>query len=158
MLRLLNLPQESTPPRRRVRDKAHRQSPQRRRHRSYCWFVNRVSLSSNLAADLQEACRTLESAQKLSQGIKNTKAISLDVTDSVALDVRVKEADVVVSLIPYTFHATVIKSAIREKKNVVTTSYVSPSMLELEKEVKEAGITVMNEIGVSQRDFFHFSR
>ena len=51
-----------------------------------------------------------------------------------------KKVDVVVSLIPYTFHAIVIKSAIREKKNVVTTSYVSPAMLELEEEVKKAGM------------------
>ena len=56
--------------------------------------------------------------------------------------------DLVVSLIPFTFHATVIKSAIREKKHVVTTSYVSPAMLELETEAKAAGITVMNEIGL----------
>ena len=34
------------------------------------------------------------------------------------------------------------------KKNVVTTSYVSPAMQELEPQVKEAGITVMNEIGL----------
>lgn len=54
----------------------------------------------------------------------------------------------VISLIPYTFHAAVIKSAIRNKKNVVTTSYVSPAMMELDKQVKEAGITVMNEIGL----------
>lgn len=53
-----------------------------------------------------------------------------------------------ISLIPYTFHATVIKSAIRKKKNVVTTSYVSPAMLELEDQAKEAGITVLNEIGL----------
>lgn len=33
---------------------------------------------------------------------------------------------------------------------MVTTSYVSPAMLELEKEVKEAGITVMNEIGLGK--------
>lgn len=45
---------------------------------------------------------------------------------------------------------SVIKSAVRQKKNVVTTSYVSPAMLELEKEVKEAGITVMNEIGLGK--------
>jgi saccharopine dehydrogenase (NADP+, L-glutamate forming) len=51
-------------------------------------------------------------------------------------------------LIPYTYHATVIKSAIRKKKNVVTTSYVSPAMMELDAQAKEAGITVMNEIGV----------
>ena len=31
---------------------------------------------------------------------------------------------------------------------MVTTSYISPSMQELEKEIDEAGITVMNEIGL----------
>jgi saccharopine dehydrogenase (NADP+, L-glutamate forming) len=56
--------------------------------------------------------------------------------------------DVVISLIPYTYHATVIKSAIRKKKNVVTTSYVSPAMMELDQAAKDAGITVMNEIGL----------
>lgn len=55
---------------------------------------------------------------------------------------------VAISLIPYTYHAVVIKSAIRKKVNVVTTSYISPSMQELEKEIDEAGITVMNEIGL----------
>jgi len=70
------------------------------------------------------------------------------VTDDNALDAEVAKHDLVISLIPYTFHATVIKSAIRNKKNVVTTSYVSPAMLELDEEAKNAGITVMNEIGL----------
>jgi saccharopine dehydrogenase (NADP+, L-glutamate forming) len=94
------------------------------------------------------ACRTLESAKKLCSGIKRAHPISLDVTDDTALDSQVEKHDVAISLIPYTFHATVIKSAIRKKKNVVTTSYVSPAMMELDKEAKEAGITVMNEIGL----------
>ncbi|MCJ1420238.1 Saccharopine dehydrogenase [NADP(+), L-glutamate-forming] [Xylographa parallela] len=94
------------------------------------------------------ACRTFENAKKLCKDIKNAHPISLDVTDSKSLDIEVEKVDVVVSLIPYDFHATVIKAAIRAKKNVVTTSYVSPAMLELEKDAKEAGITVMNEIGL----------
>ena len=68
--------------------------------------------------------------------------------NSAALDEAVSKVDVVISLISYTFHADVIKSAIRSKKNVVTTSYVSPAMMELERDAKEAGITVMNEIGL----------
>jgi len=51
-------------------------------------------------------------------------------------------------LIPWTFHVLVIKSAIKFKKNVVTTSYVNPFMRELDQEAKNAGITVLNEIGV----------
>ena len=94
------------------------------------------------------ACRTLAHAEKLCSGIKNTHAVSLNVTDSSALDEAVSKVDVVISLIPYTFHVDIIKSGIRNKKNVVTTSYISPAMQELEKDVKEAGITVMNEIGV----------
>lgn len=68
--------------------------------------------------------------------------------NSEALDAEIAKVDVVISLIPYTNHATVIKSAIRKKKNVVTTSYVSPAMMELDAQAKEAGITVMNEIGL----------
>ena len=51
-------------------------------------------------------------------------------------------------MIPYNYHALVIKSGIRTKINVVTTSYISPSMQELAKEVDKAGITVINEIGL----------
>lgn len=69
-------------------------------------------------------------------------------SDAAALDAQVAKHDLVISLIPYTFHAAVIKSAIRNRKNVVTTSYVSPAMMELDQQAKEAGITVMNEIGL----------
>lgn len=69
-------------------------------------------------------------------------------SNDAALDAEMEKVDLAISLIPYTYHATVIKSAIRKKKNVVTTSYVSPAMMELDEQCKEAGITVLNEIGV----------
>ncbi|KAF2004490.1 saccharopine dehydrogenase-like protein [Amniculicola lignicola CBS 123094] len=113
-------------------------------------FVTRptAEILGNSGVKVVVACRTLERAKALANGIKNAAAISLDVTDDKALDAEVEKVDVVISLIPYTFHATVIKSAIRKKKDVVTTSYVSPAMMELDAEAKEAGITVMNEIGL----------
>ncbi|EKV04645.1 Saccharopine dehydrogenase Lys9, putative [Penicillium digitatum] len=107
-----------------------------------------VEVLSKADVEVTVACRTLGSAQALASGFKNAKAISLDVNDDAALDAALNQADVVISLIPYTFHATVIKSAIRTKTNVVTTSYVSPAMLELDEQCREAGITVMNEIGL----------
>ncbi|KIX98064.1 uncharacterized protein Z520_06144 [Fonsecaea multimorphosa CBS 102226] len=107
-----------------------------------------VQILADAGVEVTVACRTLENAKKLCEGIKNTRPISLDVTNQEALDAEMAKTDLAISLIPYTFHATIIKSAIRKKQNVVTTSYVSPAMLELEDQVKEAGITVMNEIGL----------
>ena len=97
---------------------------------------------------LTVACRTLEKAQQLTQGLENATAISLDVKVTEALEAAVSDHDLVISLIPYTHHADVIRAAIKGKTHVVTTSYVSPSMLELDEEAKKAGIVVMNEIGL----------
>ncbi|KAI1099254.1 saccharopine dehydrogenase [Jackrogersella minutella] len=107
-----------------------------------------IQILADSGVEVAVACRTLASAKSLVSDIKNAHPISLDVTDADALDEQVGKVDVVISLIPYTFHATVIKSAIRKKKNVVTTSYVSPAMMELDQQCKDAGITVMNEIGL----------
>ena len=74
--------------------------------------------------------------------------MSLDVSDTPALEVAVAAADVVVSLIPYTLHVAVIEAAIKGKTHVVTTSYVSPAIRALDERVKAAGIVVMNEIGL----------
>ncbi|KAL7926933.1 Saccharopine dehydrogenase [Trichoderma austrokoningii] len=113
-------------------------------------FVTRPTLDvlTDAGIPVTVACRTLQTAQGLSSGVKLATPISLDVTDAKALDAEVAKHDLVISLIPYTFHATVIESAIRNKKNVVTTSYVSPAMMELDQKCKDAGITVMNEIGL----------
>ncbi|KAF2765973.1 LYS9, Saccharopine dehydrogenase, lysine biosynthesis pathway [Teratosphaeria nubilosa] len=94
------------------------------------------------------ACRTLDSAKKLADGLKNAKPISLDVNDEKALESEISKNALVISLIPYTFHAQVIKAAINQKRHVVTTSYVSDAMMALDKEAKDAGITVFNEIGL----------
>ncbi|KAL6812405.1 saccharopine dehydrogenase [Trichoderma sp. SZMC 28015] len=113
-------------------------------------FVTKPTLDilAEAGVEVSVACRTLESAKKLSEGVNGATPISLDVSDEKALDAAVAQHDLVISLIPYTFHAAVIKSAIRNKKNVVTTSYVSPAMMELDQQAKDAGITVMNEIGL----------
>ena len=110
-----------------------------------------VEVLSKAGINVTVACRTLASAQGLAGGYAGTTAVSLDVNDAAALEAAVAQHDVTISLIPYTFHAAVIKAAIKAKKHVVTTSYVSPAMEALHEEAKAAGITVMNEIGVSRK-------
>lgn len=113
-------------------------------------FVTRpcAELLSKDGVKVTVACRTLGSAEKLAAGLDNVTPISLDVDNADELDGQVAKVDLVISLIPYVHHVKVIKSAIRQKKNVVTTSYISPAMQELDEEAKQAGITVFNEIGL----------
>ena len=75
----------------------------------------------------------------LATSLPQATAISLDVSNSADLDV--------ISLVPYVYHAAVIKLAIKHKINAVTTSYVSPAIRELDAAAKEAGIAVLNEVG-----------
>jgi len=93
-------------------------------------------------------CRTLSTAQTLISGLPRTKAISIDVSSADYLDLQIAAHNLVISLVPYVYHAGVIRSAIKSKTNVVTTSYVSPAINELDSAVKEAGIVVLNEVGV----------
>lgn len=90
----------------------------------------------------------LENAQRLSVALPRTTAVSVDVNEPSSLDALVSKHDIVISLIPYTYHAQVIRSACRFRKHVVTTSYVSDAIRELAPEIEKAGITVMNEIGL----------
>ena len=99
------------------------------------------------------ARRTLKSAEALAADLPNTTAQSLDASfedpgKQAALEKAVAEHDLVISLVPYTHHVNVIKAAIKGKTNVVTTSYISPGIRELEDEIKSAGIVVLNETGL----------
>ncbi|KAK9318603.1 Saccharopine dehydrogenase [Lipomyces starkeyi] len=105
-------------------------------------------LTRDTKNEVAVACRTLSTAQVLISGLPRTQAISLDVSSVADLDSHVAAYDLVISLVPYVYHAAVIKSAIKGKTNVVTTSYISPAVRELEPAVKEAGIVVLNEVGL----------
>jgi spermidine synthase len=98
--------------------------------------------------ELTVACRTYETAEKLASKLRNATPMSVDVSSDDALRQAIKGHDVVVSLVPYTHHAAVMKAALAEKCHVVTTSYINPQMRALEQEFKDAGLICFNEIGV----------
>uniref|UniRef100_A0ABK0L2P0 Aminoadipate-semialdehyde synthase n=1 Tax=Rattus norvegicus TaxID=10116 RepID=A0ABK0L2P0_RAT len=60
----------------------------------------------------------------------------------------VESQDLVISLLPYVLHPVVAKACIDSKVNMVTASYITPAMKELEKSVDDAGITVIGELGL----------
>ena len=91
---------------------------------------------------------SLENIQKLIGNHKNAKGIILDVFDKDSRQNAIKDADIVVSMLPARFHIEVAKDCITYEKNMVTASYVSDEMQALDGDVKEKGLVFMNEIGV----------
>ncbi len=75
------------------------------------------TLAATEGIEVTVACRTLANAKQLASA-SGSDAISLDVTDDSALDAALGQHDLVISLIPYTFHPNVVRSAIRLKKDV----------------------------------------
>uniref|UniRef100_A0A8R1UD23 Saccharopine dehydrogenase (NAD(+), L-glutamate-forming) n=1 Tax=Pristionchus pacificus TaxID=54126 RepID=A0A8R1UD23_PRIPA len=64
------------------------------------------------------------------------------------LEKMIGEHDLVVSLLPFTFHPMVAKMCIKNHTDMVTSSYVSPELQALDGAAKDAGITIMNESGL----------
>jgi saccharopine dehydrogenase (NADP+, L-glutamate forming)/spermidine synthase len=72
----------------------------------------------------------------------------LDIADRSALAAAIGRADLVVSMVPYTFHPVVAELAIEQGKSMVTASYVSPAMRALDARAKERGVILLNELGL----------
>jgi saccharopine dehydrogenase (NADP+, L-glutamate forming) len=94
------------------------------------------------------ASRTLSKAQDIVKGYPNGEARQLNVNDAAALEDLISQADLSVSLLPYAYHPTVARLCIKHRKHMVTTSYVKETMAKLDGAAKEAGVMVLNEIGV----------
>ncbi|MCF1420549.1 saccharopine dehydrogenase family protein [Mangrovimonas futianensis] len=87
-------------------------------------------------------------AQKLVHNHKNGQAIVFDVFDKQVRENAIENADIVVSMLPARFHIEAAKDCIKFNKNMVTASYVSDDMQNLDKAAKDKGLVFMNEIGV----------
>ncbi|MDC1470151.1 saccharopine dehydrogenase NADP-binding domain-containing protein [Flavobacteriaceae bacterium] len=90
----------------------------------------------------------LSNAKKLIGDHPNAKAIKLDIFDAIARKEAVKNADIVVSMLPARFHIEVAKDCLAFKKHMVTASYVSPEMQALNEEAKAKKLVFLNEVGL----------
>ncbi|NHI83245.1 MAG: saccharopine dehydrogenase [Candidatus Thorarchaeota archaeon] len=95
------------------------------------------------------ASRTKNKADRLIEGCKNAESVAFNIkTDDKLLDELTNKADLVCSLLPYTYHVKAAKIAIKNKTHFCTTSYISDEMRGLEDEANAAGIILLNECGV----------
>jgi saccharopine dehydrogenase-like NADP-dependent oxidoreductase len=94
------------------------------------------------------ASNTPDRASQMINNHPNGKSVYWEATDEAGLAGLISTHDLTVSLLPYVFHLMVAKHCIANHKNMVTTSYVKPEMKAFDNQAKDAGIIILNEIGL----------
>ncbi len=79
---------------------------------------------------------------------KNATAIAFDVHNEEQRKIEIQKANIVISMLPAHLHIEVAKDCITYKKHMVTASYISEAMQELDEEAKANQLIFMNEIGL----------
>ncbi|XP_029953110.1 alpha-aminoadipic semialdehyde synthase, mitochondrial [Salarias fasciatus] len=91
----------------------------------------------------------LKQAEELAAKYPNTIPVTLDAGSQEGhLDSLIRDHHLVISMLPYSLHPLIAKHCIKNRVNMVTASYLSPAMTELRSSVEEAGITIVNEMGL----------
>lgn len=78
----------------------------------------------------------------------NVQPCLVDARASSELTTLIGTCDLVISLLPWQMHTEIAKKCIETKTKLVTASYVSPEMRQLNEAAKEAGISVLCEMGL----------
>lgn len=91
---------------------------------------------------------SLESAQNKTNNHHNATPIAIDIFDKIQRSALIQKANIVISMLPAHLHIEIARDCIIYKKHLVTASYVSDAMKELDAEAKENNLIFMNEIGL----------
>lgn len=89
-----------------------------------------------------------ETIENKINGSKYAKALVIDALDSEARRPEIEKSNLVISMLPARFHHEVALDCVELGVDLVTPSYVSKEMQELDQAAKDADILILNEVGV----------
>jgi saccharopine dehydrogenase-like NADP-dependent oxidoreductase len=95
-------------------------------------------------ADVVVWNRTIEKAQEQVGDIqKDIRTFDLD-----ALTAATNAGDIIVSMLPATWHVPLAEMGLSKGANFVSSSYIAPEMRDLDSAFKQAGLASVNEVGL----------
>lgn len=89
-----------------------------------------------------------EAIEAKTSGFETLLAKAVQLTDDAARKALIAEADVVISMMPPALHHLVAKDCLALKKHLLTASYIDPQIREMEKEIADAGLLFLGEMGL----------
>ena len=99
----------------------------------------RVTVADKEAAHAE---RLVKEGHSVAQGV------ALDATDGSARAALIAQHDLVISMLPAFMHMDVLKDCLALRKHVITPSYVPDALWAMDAAFKEAGLIVLNEMGL----------
>lgn len=107
-----------------------------------------IDRTEELQYTLLIADQSIDSIQQKIANNPNTKAFALDIHNEEERANLIQQADVVISMMPAFLHPIIAKDCLKYKKHLVTASYISKELTEMNEEVKANGLVFMNECGL----------
>lgn len=89
-----------------------------------------------------------ETARQKVDGHPHGKAIQFDIFNEHQRNSAIREADLVISMLPARFHPMVAETCLEYGRSMLTASYVSPEIRRLDYQAKQKGVLFFNELGV----------
>ena len=105
-------------------------------------------LSNQSEIKLIIADQFFNKAKSLAAGSSNAKALDLDIRDKGKTRSLISEADIVISILPYTFHPEIAAHCTDLKTDMLTASYASESIKKFDFQAKQKGVILLNEMGL----------
>lgn len=94
------------------------------------------------------ADRQIALAKKYIIGYHNCEVVDININDEHSRDKLIGNSDLVLSMLPVHFHILVLSSCLKYNVDLITPSYESKEMKDLEPEINDVGILVLNEMGL----------
>ena len=89
-------------------------------------------------------------AERKAEGHAAASAFALDAGNPEARRHEIAEADLVISMLPAFLHPEVAADAIATRTPLITPSYLSPEIAAMDQAAKDAGIPILNELGLGR--------
>ncbi|NKC02236.1 MAG: saccharopine dehydrogenase [Pseudomonadales bacterium] len=90
--------------------------------------------------------RTVTKAEQALAGINS--AVEIRSFDVDTLRSTIKAGDIVVSMLPGSWHVVIARMCIDEAAHFVSSSYISPEMKALHNDARQKGLCLVNEVGL----------
>lgn len=90
----------------------------------------------------------LSQAQRKTAPYPHVDAILFNIFDQKQREKQISQTDVVISMLPAIYHIHVARTCIRFGKHLLTASYISPEIKELNKEALQEDVLILMEMGL----------